>query len=75
MFTDVFMQIINTMQCTEQRQYLEDMLASSALKMINQINTRHSRKTYIYYRSQYLMCYMLHRDLSLDYVTRMQLSR
>ena len=75
MFTDVFMQIINTMQCTEQRLHLEDMLVSSALKMINQINTRHSRKTYIYYRSQYLKCYMLHRDLSLDYVTRMQLSR
>ena len=39
MFTDVFMQIINTMQCTEQRLHLEDMLVSSALKMINQINT------------------------------------
>ena len=35
------------MQCTEQRLHLEDMLVSSALKMINQINTRHSRKTYI----------------------------
>ena len=30
MFTDVFMQIINTMQCIEQRLHLEDMLVSSA---------------------------------------------